>query len=88
MAPCRLVVTHLIVAAEGSDISIHGGNFTCRSSVRGGFLYAEDNTRVRITGGLIENNVATKRGAGVSFCCWERYGNSFFISKYHRAPGF
>ena len=54
------------VAGDGSDISVRGGNFTSKSCERGGFLYAEDNTRVKITGGLVEKNLVSKRGAGVS----------------------
>lgn len=52
-------------AGEGSDIDVNGGQFTCRTSARGGFLYAEDNTDVKITGGLVADNVSTRRGGAV-----------------------
>lgn len=56
----------LSVAFEGSNISVSGGNFSGATSKRGGFIYAEDNTRVRITGGLVEDNCSEKRGGAVS----------------------
>ncbi|CAN0514801.1 unnamed protein product, partial [Scytosiphon promiscuus] len=46
---------------------INGGVFTCRTCSRGGFLYAGDNTTVKITGGLFSNNLATRRG-GAIYC--------------------
>ena len=52
-------------AGEGSDIVVNGGEFTCRTCLRGGFLYAGDNTAVKITGGLFADNIATRRGGAV-----------------------
>ena len=56
----------LSVAFEGSRISVHGGIFSGATSKRGGFIYAEDDTRVTITGGLIEDNFSSSRGGAVS----------------------
>lgn len=53
-------------ALGGCNLNVNGGEFTCASTSNGGFLYASDGSRVTINGGLIANNVATKRGAGVS----------------------
>ena len=52
-------------AGGGSDISVSGGIFTCRSGSNGGFLYAAGDTRVNIAGALVERNVAGKRGGAV-----------------------
>ena len=38
----------------------------CRSGNRGGFLGVGDNSSVKITGGLISNNVAEGRAGAVS----------------------
>ena len=54
-------------AFSGCDIEVAGGTFTeCRCLENGGFLYARPGASVKITGGNIVNNVAVKRGAGVS----------------------
>ena len=51
---------------SGCDINVFGGDFMCRSGRRGGFLGVGDNSRVKITGGLITNNVAGKKAGAVS----------------------
>ena len=54
-------------AFGGCDIEVSGGTFTkCNCSDNGGFLFATDGSEVKITGGNIVNNLAVKRGAGVS----------------------
>lgn len=54
------------MAREGSNIRVSGGIFSGSNSTKGGFIYAEDDTRVTITGGLFESNFASKRGGAVS----------------------
>lgn len=56
----------LSVALKGSRISVRGGIFIGATSERGGFIYAEDNTRVNVTGGLIEDNFSRLRGVAVN----------------------
>lgn len=46
-------------------MTVSGGTFTCQSSARGGFLYAGDGTRVKITGAVVTSNLAGKRGGAV-----------------------
>ena len=54
-------------AFNSSDIEIAGGTFTeCESLFDGGFLFASDGAKVKITGGNIVNNRAAAWGAGVS----------------------
>ena len=54
-------------AYGGSHIEVAGGTFNeCECSDNGGFLYASAGSAVTITGGNITNNLAVKRGAGVS----------------------
>lgn len=55
---------------NGSNMLVDGGEFTCQSTKNGGFLFASDGSRVNITGGLIVNNTAARRGAAVSVS-WE-----------------
>ena len=64
----------LPVADDGSDISVSGGNFSGGSSTRGGFLFADFNTRVTISGGVIEDNVATING-GAIYCNGDEASN-------------
>lgn len=47
-------------------MEVAGGTFTCQCSKNGAFMFATDGARVNITGGLIENNVATRRAGAVS----------------------
>ena len=49
----------------GCDIEVAGGNFTCQCTKNGAFLFASDGSRVNITGGLVESNVATRRAGAV-----------------------
>ena len=54
-------------ATSSSDIEVAGGTFTeCESFYDGGFLYASEGAKVKITGGNIVNNRAAAWGAGVS----------------------
>lgn len=53
------------VAGEGSHILVNGGTFTSRFSARGGFIYAKGNNGIKITGGLIVDNIVSKRGGAV-----------------------
>ena len=54
-------------AYGGSHIEVAGGTFNeCKCLDNGGFLYARAGSEVTITGGNITNNLAVKRGAGVS----------------------
>ena len=50
---------------QGCEINVFGGHFTCECVRRGAFLSVRDNSSVKITGGIIENNVAGKRGGAV-----------------------
>ena len=52
-------------ADGGSDIVVNGGEFTCRTCLRGGFLFAGGNTTVKIIGGLFADSMATKNGGAV-----------------------
>ncbi|CAM9956616.1 unnamed protein product, partial [Laminaria digitata] len=56
----------------GCDIEVAGGIFTCQCTKNGAFLFASDGAQVNITGGLVENNTATRR-AGAVYCS----GDSF-----------
>lgn len=38
----------------------------CRGTERGGFLFAGNRARVKVTGGLVAKNVAVRRGGAVS----------------------
>ena len=53
-------------ADEGSEVNVDGGDFMCRSTERGGFLFAGDRARAKVTGGLVAKNVAVRRGGAVS----------------------
>ena len=50
----------------GCDIEVAGGTFTCQCTKNGAFMFASDGALVSITGGFIENNVATRRAGAVS----------------------
>ena len=52
-------------AYDGSDVIVTGGKFTCRATRKGGFLFTGDESSARITGGLVTNNVAERRGGAV-----------------------
>ena len=54
------------MVGEGGEVIVHGGTFTGGSGTRGAFLYAEDDTRVRIVGGLFKANIASRGGGAVS----------------------
>lgn len=60
------VLLSLADASGGSDVSVEGGNFTCHATRNGGFLFAQDQARVNITGGWVSNNVADRKGGAVS----------------------
>lgn len=71
----KRIVAYLFLAAAilspadaGSDssVTVEGGKFTCHAERNGGFLYATDRARVNIRGGLVSNNVADRKGGGVS----------------------
>lgn len=49
-----------------SNATIAGGEYRCESDALGGFLFAEGDTRVRITAGLFAGNVAGENGGAVS----------------------
>lgn len=52
-------------AYDGSEIIVTGGEFTCRANRKGGFLFTGDESSARITGGLMANNLAARRGGAV-----------------------
>lgn len=60
-------------ADERSAISVNGGDFMCRCTQNGAFLFAGDGARVKITGGLVESNVADGRGGAV-YCSGDSTG--------------
>lgn len=53
-------------ASRGCRITVKGGKFTCHAIRNGGFLFASDGGWVKITGGLVSNNVAKRKGGAVS----------------------
>lgn len=53
-------------APSECDISVEGGDFACEADRNGGFLFVSDGGRVNITGGLVSNNVAGRKGGAVS----------------------
>lgn len=53
-------------AAKESNLTVDRGEYTCKARNNGGFLFASAATRVKITGALVANNVATRRGGAVS----------------------
>lgn len=56
-------------ALNGSDVTVHGGEFTeCQSTKNGGFAFASDGSVVTIKGGIVTNNVAARRGGAVRGC--------------------
>lgn len=55
-------------AAHGSNVAVDGGEYTCKATDNGGFVFAAAASRVNITDVLAANNVATRRGGAVSGC--------------------
>lgn len=43
-----------------------GGEFTCKATENGGFLYVSDGGRVEISGGLVDGCLAESRAGAVS----------------------
>lgn len=50
---------------ESSNVSITGGEYTCKCDELGGFLFAEDGSFVKIAAGLFQGNVAGSKGGAV-----------------------
>lgn len=56
-------------AAQQSNVTVDGGEYTCKATLNGGFVFAAAASRVKITGALVANNVAVRRGGAVSGYC-------------------
>ncbi|CBJ30764.1 Polymorphic membrane protein [Ectocarpus siliculosus] len=55
-----------LYALNGSDVTVHGGEFReCQSTRNGGFAFASDGSVVTIKGGTVTDNVAARRGGAV-----------------------
>ncbi|CAM9376759.1 unnamed protein product, partial [Laminaria digitata] len=66
-----------IYAHDGCDVNVVGGDFMCHSTRRGGFLAIGDRASVKITGGLIANNVAERRAGAIH--CGDEEGSTLTI---------
>lgn len=53
-------------AAPESNMTVDGGEYTCKATGNGGFLFASEASRVTVHGAVVSNNVAIRRGGAVS----------------------
>lgn len=60
------IVKRLSDAASESNFIVDGGEYTCKASNNGGFLYVSAAARVSIIDTVVSNNIATRRGGAVS----------------------